>query len=571
MSSITPLSPPPTRQDPINFADKADTTLTELVTMVNELNVVNSEIDTKYNAVINADIIAENLRGQWVTATAYALKDVYTDDGIAYIVVVSHTSTSITNDAANGKVKVWQGVLLSDLAAPTGSSLVMFDPLGAGSTSRTVEDKLRDGVSILDYYANGVSGARVDPTGVIDSTLGIQAAMDAHYLIRFPAGTYKVSSLNFNHDNCVLVGDGQKATYIVSTITNGAVFRNPLQATVTRFYCGIEGMQITAPGISATDASLIDWRSMQVGTLKKLWLFGNEAVALSGVKLGAITWTVTECTYNKFENLYIGGVKYGLQFLDGANSNSCTGIRVQPSAGSYAYHLAFGTAAGRISNNVFVKCDAEFPGNVSTGYALGLGSDGTYIAGARLEGLATGMEITVNAVNTRTDGNYYSSCTTKVSNASTSTIAIEDGTFKPNFAVDNGYDVASYSFTSKRSRLLHPNGGSEVWLNDAGAGLQYVIYGSTYAGGTLYGVGPSGSVLQSTGGPIALATNGNHPVFFGTNGLVRMTLNTDGTLSVFPAPTVSAPPYGKGKMYFDETLNKLRIGGAVDWETVTSV
>jgi hypothetical protein len=37
------------------------------------------------------------------------------------------------------------------------------------------------------------------------------------------------------------------------------------------------------------------------------------------------------------------------------------------------------------------------------------------------------------------------------------------------------------------------------------------------------------------------------------------------------APTASAPPYVKGGMYFDTTLNKLRIGGATAWETVTSV
>lgn len=36
-------------------------------------------------------------------------------------------------------------------------------------------------------------------------------------------------------------------------------------------------------------------------------------------------------------------------------------------------------------------------------------------------------------------------------------------------------------------------------------------------------------------------------------------------------PTASAPPYVKGNMYFDTTLNKLRVGGATAWETVTSI
>lgn len=36
-------------------------------------------------------------------------------------------------------------------------------------------------------------------------------------------------------------------------------------------------------------------------------------------------------------------------------------------------------------------------------------------------------------------------------------------------------------------------------------------------------------------------------------------------------PTASAPTYHLGAMYFDTTLNKLRIGGAAGWETVTSI
>ena len=35
-------------------------------------------------------------------------------------------------------------------------------------------------------------------------------------------------------------------------------------------------------------------------------------------------------------------------------------------------------------------------------------------------------------------------------------------------------------------------------------------------------------------------------------------------------PTASAPKYAKGSVYFDTTLNKLRVGGASAWETITS-
>ena len=42
---------------------------------------------------------------------------------------------------------------------------------------------------------------------------------------------------------------------------------------------------------------------------------------------------------------------------------------------------------------------------------------------------------------------------------------------------------------------------------------------------------------------------------------------------IFPqqAPTSIAPSYVIGGIYFDTTLNKLRVGGASGWETVTSI
>ena len=35
-------------------------------------------------------------------------------------------------------------------------------------------------------------------------------------------------------------------------------------------------------------------------------------------------------------------------------------------------------------------------------------------------------------------------------------------------------------------------------------------------------------------------------------------------------PTASAPVYKKGRMYYDTTLNKARVGGATAYETITS-
>lgn len=52
--------------------------------------------------------------------------------------------------------------------------------------------------------------------------------------------------------------------------------------------------------------------------------------------------------------------------------------------------------------------------------------------------------------------------------------------------------------------------------------------------------------------------------------IISRALKDIGALEAGEAPTASAPPYVLGGMYFDTTLNKLRIGGATGWETVSS-
>lgn len=51
---------------------------------------------------------------------------------------------------------------------------------------------------------------------------------------------------------------------------------------------------------------------------------------------------------------------------------------------------------------------------------------------------------------------------------------------------------------------------------------------------------------------------------------VSQILTVNATIKPLQAETASAPSYEKGAIYFDTTLNKLRVGGATAWETITS-
>lgn len=58
---------------------------------------------------------------------------------------------------------------------------------------------------------------------------------------------------------------------------------------------------------------------------------------------------------------------------------------------------------------------------------------------------------------------------------------------------------------------------------------------------------------------------------FQVGGTSKVSIKNDGVIFPVQAVTASAPTYVKGGVYFDTTLNKLRVGGASGWETITSI
>lgn len=124
---------------------------------------------------------AFNARGPFTTATAYALKDVYTSGGIAYVAVVVHTSTSVAADLAAGKVTIHQGATREDLLSASGATLI-------GANAYQTQDEVNlERLSVQRFGAVGDGMTNNDAAFAL-----AEAASDELYL---PQGVYVLSAV----------------------------------------------------------------------------------------------------------------------------------------------------------------------------------------------------------------------------------------------------------------------------------------------------------------------------------------------------------------------------------------
>lgn len=116
-------------------------------------------------------------------------------------------------------------------AAGAGSALIRFLQSGTGAIGRTVQDKLRERVSVLDFGA--------DPTGISDSTTAFvnastRAGLNGRVII--PAGTYQLVGLNIGLESTSWVQEGD-----VLFTGGGTLNGNGFERVGTRFRFGVPG------------------------------------------------------------------------------------------------------------------------------------------------------------------------------------------------------------------------------------------------------------------------------------------------------------------------------------------
>ena len=202
---------------------------------------------------------------------------------------------------------------------------------------------------------------------------------------------------------------------------------------------------------------------------------------------------------------------------------------------------------------------------VVNGGALGTPSSGTVTnltgtASININGTVGATTATTGAFTTLSaTGQLSTSSTADVNSSSPSTASLK---------TDGGFYVAKKSAFND---TIYTNGTTDTALTGSANQSGFMLVSSANYMGMRSDTAHNW-IFESFTKPTALKiSNSTGLVTVGYGLDVTGTLTSTGTISPQQATTAGAPAYVKGAIYFDTTLNKLRVGGATAWETITSV
>ena len=288
-------------------------------------------------------------------------------------------------------------------AAGSTADAVTFLQSGTGATSRSVQSKLREMVSVLDFGAAG--------DGIQDDTAYIQAALDAISStggeIYLPRGTYKITSTLTWGNGTKIVGCGYDSLIKGESLTV-PLLQSKGGSTSRRYRLHIEDLGIDNVSRAATGGIGCDLRNATDCVVRNVFFYnvdtGVQHFADGG--LGCYYNTLSECV---FSNCNIGAIYATL-----ANENRNIACRFN--------NTTTGILVSDGSHNHFISPSIEI--FTSIGIHVSGPAYDTQIISPRLENLPTsgiGIKVVAAAVRTSIKDPQYVSLATNLDDAGVGT------------------------------------------------------------------------------------------------------------------------------------------------------
>jgi len=260
--------------------------------------------------------------------------------------LTAHTSTSVAADLAAGKIGVMSG----------NSGAMDFLQAGTGAVARSVESKLRDVVSVLDFGAVR--------NGVTDDTAAINAAITTAGVggtIYFPKGTYLIKSQLTQLEGQSWIGEGGQRSTTLKKGFNGDFIIPGDRGALRNLNIECNGTSYSGRGIYVTAGYSLTFEHIRVSASAGVSLeFANdsgggsviikfEGTTTNPTVVPAIKISDTTACPRFFDNIWLPGGLF--DFSTGGNGSSLNNFYIRNFiTGTLATCVLFHASNGRVAS-----------------------------------------------------------------------------------------------------------------------------------------------------------------------------------------------------------------------------
>jgi len=268
---------------------------------------------------------------------------------------------------------------ISSVTLPLSSNDVTYTPAGTGAVATTVQAKLRQYVSVLDFGANTTPGT-TDMTAAINAAI---AALSSGGVVFFPPGTYRVTSQIVVASKVQLVGTGYASENSINPSARGAT-------CILRGFAGTNATIALNGDTSGIDMIDVDGNLQGTGDGVQVWGSRVKIGSIStrnhggdGVRIGKTDAGPSTINANFWGINYLvtcGNTKNGLR-IDDTNTTTSLSYPLGLANANAGYATLIdartngedGVQLGNCNDNVFVNVGSQD----NAGIGIHFKTDGT--------------------------------------------------------------------------------------------------------------------------------------------------------------------------------------------------